>query len=183
LCPQSRPSFQTTAPTSEPSRSKPENKKLFKGDKESMHVASIKIVSTDREKSGINSFNVVPVMWPAMGAETAFLGGADGLFIPANAKDKDASVEVLKAYLGEKIQTIHADAGFAIANVNVKVSDPVISSLSEMNSYIISKEFFNISPKMKDYADKQLIAEFILGKSLDEVLGELEKIRLEAINQ
>jgi ABC-type glycerol-3-phosphate transport system substrate-binding protein len=128
-------------------------------------------------------FQVVPIMWPAMGAETAFLGGADGLFIPANAKDKDASVEVLKVYLGEKIQTIHADAGFAIANVNVKVSDPVISSLSEMNNYIISKEFFNISPKMKDYADKQLIAEFILGKSLDEVLGELEKIRLEAINQ
>jgi ABC-type glycerol-3-phosphate transport system substrate-binding protein len=128
-------------------------------------------------------FSVSVVSWPAMGSENAVLGGADGLFIPANVADKDAAVEVLKTYLNDKIQKIHADEGYAAANVNVQVSDPVIKSIMDLSTDVQAKEFYNLGPKVAAYFEQEFIPNYVLGQSEASVLDKLEKVRLDTINK
>lgn len=128
-------------------------------------------------------FEVAVASWPAMGDENAVLGGADGLFIPANVKDKEAAVEVLKTYLSESIQKIHADEGYAAANANVAVSDPITRSIMELSIDVQAKEFYNLGPKVAAFFEQEFIPTFVLGGSEQSVLDKLEKIRLEAIGQ
>ncbi len=129
-------------------------------------------------------FEVSVASWPSMGAENAVLGGADGLFIPANVADKDAAVEVLKTYLNESIQKIHADEGYAAANVNVKVSDPVIQRIMELSADVQAKEFYNFGPKIAAFFEQEFIPNHVLvGQSEASVLDKLEKVRLDTLNK
>jgi len=128
-------------------------------------------------------FTVSVASWPSMGAENAVLGGADGLFIPANVADKDAAVEVLKTYLSEEIQKIHADEGYAAANVNVKVSDPVIQRIMELSSDVQAKEFYNFGPKIAAFFEQEFISTYVLGQSEASVLDKLEKVRQDTLNK
>ncbi|QGQ98679.1 extracellular solute-binding protein [Paenibacillus psychroresistens] len=126
-------------------------------------------------------FKATAVVWPSVGKDNAILGGADGLFIPANAPHPEASVEVLKAYLGTKIQKIHADLGYATANVEVQVTDPTVNSIMKMAAYIYPTEFTSFSPKITDYVQKELLAALVLGgKSNKDIQEALEKLRLAA---
>ncbi|NMO97677.1 ABC transporter substrate-binding protein [Paenibacillus lemnae] len=125
---------------------------------------------------GAGNFEVAVVLWPSMGTENAFLGGADGLFIPANVKNPDASVEVLKTYLSEDIQKIHAAEGYATANLNVEVSDPVITNVMQNAVYIYPKEITQLSPRLNDYIEKEAIPAYVLSGATDqEVEKQFEK--------
>ncbi|MDG0791555.1 extracellular solute-binding protein [Cohnella ginsengisoli] len=148
-------------------------------------VAMLAEVSADARGiiSGAQGLNVAVASWPSMGDKNAVLGGADGLFIPANAKDKDASVELLKSYLSADVQKIHADEGYAAANVNVQVSDPVVQSIMQLSADVQAKEFYNLGPKISDFFDKELISSYVLGSSESDVLGKLEKLRQQTIQQ
>ncbi len=128
------------------------------------------------------NINVVAVPWPTMGSENVILGGADGVFIPANAPNKEEAVEVLKAYLGSKSQQIHADAGYATANADVQLQDPSMKSIMEMAASVYPNEFTALSPKITDFVSKEMIPNFILG-SMDEkgAVDKLESLRQEAI--
>jgi ABC-type glycerol-3-phosphate transport system substrate-binding protein len=150
-------------------------------------VAMMAEVSSFAKEITTNSkdFKAIAVIWPAMGKESLMLGGGDGLFIPVNAPNKDASVEVLKTYLGSKIQKIHADEGYAAANIQVEVTDPTIKAVMKLASYICAQDFGVFSPKISDYYNKELLPALVLsgGKSEQGILDSLEKLRLEALNK
>ncbi|SFT06642.1 ABC transporter substrate-binding protein [Paenibacillus sp. BC26] len=147
-------------------------------------VAMLAEVSANAKDIITNSktFTAVAVEWPHMGQGNVFLGGADGLFIPANAPNKDAAVEVLKAYLGEAVQKINADMGYATANAKLEITDPLIKSIAAMATNIYPGELINLSPKITDYINNQIIPDYVLGgQSEQQVLGKMDELRKEAI--
>lgn len=129
-------------------------------------------------------FQAVAIEWPHMGSADVFLGGADGLFIPANAENKDAAVEVLKTYLGEQVQKINADMGYATANAKLDITDPLIKSIAAMATNIYPNEFVNLSAKITDYINNQIIPDYVLGgKKAADVLGKMDDLRKEATSK
>ena len=127
-------------------------------------------------------FEVVPVEWPRMGEHLGLTGGANGFFIPVNAANIDASVEVLKYYLGKEVQTINASYGLATTNTEVEVTDPITKKLCEYGKYVATKEFWALSTKLVDFRDQRLQAEYLLGTmSLDDILAMQEEIRQEVL--
>lgn len=127
-------------------------------------------------------FEVVAVQWPRMGEHLGLTGGANGFFIPVNAANIDASVEVLKYYLGTEVQTINASYGFPSTNVNVKVDDPLVQKLLTFGEFVAPKEFWSINTKLIDFRDQRLQAEYLLGTmSLDDILAMQEELRQEVL--
>jgi len=106
-------------------------------------AASFKTLSEEAKASGLQ---VVAVGWPAMG-ERVVLGGCDGLFIPANAANKEEAVKILKSYTGAKAQKIHADAGFAVANAQVEITDPVTKTIVALGGEVYPTEMMALSAK------------------------------------
>ncbi|RKP56289.1 extracellular solute-binding protein [Cohnella endophytica] len=130
------------------------------------------------QEKGINA---VVVGWPTMGSSDVILGGADGLFIPANAPHPEAAVEVLKTYLGDKVQAINAAAGYPTGNKNAVIEDPNIKKVVGLAAAIFPHELEQLSPKLTDYVEKQILANYVLGgSSLKDVASDLDKLIKEA---
>ena len=117
-----------------------------------------------------------------MGEHLGLTGGANGFFIPVNAANIDASVEVLKYYLGKEVQTINASYGLASTNAEVEVNDPMTQKLLEFAQYVAPKEFWSINTKLIDFRDQRLQAEYLLGTmTIDEILTMQEELRQEIL--
>ncbi len=146
-------------------------------------VAVLAEVSSFAKQITDNSkFEIATAIYPTMGKTPVLQGGADGLFIPANAPDPAASVEILKTYLGTEVQSVHASYGFAVANKNAPIKDPLTQSLINLSQYIVIDDFTNLSPKVKDFSDKQIVPDYLLGnKTLAQSLSDLEQLRQEAV--
>lgn len=127
------------------------------------------------------SFETVILPWPSMGKVNAVLGGCDGVFIPANAKNKDAAVEILKAYLGTDIQKIHASAGLPIVNANVQIDDPVTKRVVQVSSDVEIREFGLSLSKVSDYTAKVMLGDLVLGKGVKAVQDKMEGFRKELL--
>jgi ABC-type glycerol-3-phosphate transport system substrate-binding protein len=108
-------------------------------------------------------FEVVIIPWPKMGTTNAVLGGCDGLFIPANVADKEAAVEVLKAYTSATVQQISADHGYPAASAEVTVSNPITKLIIEYSASVYPFEFSSSNAKLSDYFANELLAEVVLG--------------------
>jgi len=121
---------------------------------------------------GAADFTTVLIPWPSVSDKGAILGGMNCLFIPKNAKNIDAAVEVLKTYLSADIQKIHADQGYIPANVNVQVSDPFVQKV------MAQAETFKAEPPYSsavfDYLNNSLTADLVLNGGVDTVLQNLK---------
>lgn len=127
-------------------------------------------------------FPVAAVEWPRMGEHLGLTGGANGFFIPVNAANIEASVEVLKYYLGKEVQTINAAYGLPSTNADVEVDDPMVKRLLGFAQYVAPKEFWSINTKLIDFRDQRLQAEYLLGTmSLDDILAMQEELRQEVL--
>ncbi|WP_343246976.1 ABC transporter substrate-binding protein [Diplocloster hominis] len=122
-------------------------------------------------------FEAVIVPWPSMGSENVVTGGSDGLFIPANVKDPDAAVEVLKTYTSPEVQQINADHGFVVSVKGTASDDPVVDKLSEFTFAVCTKEIKGLGPAMEEYYVNQSLAELVLGGGVSSVMDNLEEIR------
>ena len=109
------------------------------------------------------------------------LGGCDGLFIPANAANQEEAVKILKSYTSAPAQKIHADAGFAVANAQVEITDPVTKIIVALGGEVYPAEMMALSAKLQDYFSNRLVPEYILGKSEADIIATLEKLRTEAL--
>lgn len=126
-------------------------------------------------------FEGVIIPWPAMGKESVYLGGADGLFIPKNVKDPDAAVEVLKAFTEPDIMQLHSDAGMVVPIKGTTSDDPNVNILQTMVPFVSAYEYVNLDAKLNDYTNSQLLAELVLGggaettaKALNDILTEVK---------
>jgi len=125
-------------------------------------------------------FDVTVVKWPAMGPETVLLGGANGYFIPANAGNPDAAVEVLKTLLGQNIQSIHLSHGYPPANRTIKVENPVLQQIMTFTEDLYPFEFHTKEAKLKSYYEGEMVPNYLMGLNIKEVLGQLDKLRQDA---
>lgn len=129
-------------------------------------------------------FEVGIAAWPKSGSENISLGGADAYFIPSNAAHPDAAVEILKEFTSEAMQQIHADNGYAPVNVNVTSSDPIVQQFADLNTRIYGTELMYISSEMSLFWQDVLIEDYCLGTaSLDDLLEQIEELRLEAVEE
>lgn len=123
-------------------------------------------------------FNYAIAPWPTMGNEGLSVGGGDGFFVPASAKDPKASVEVLKAFYSKDIMKIHADHGFAVTFNGIEITDPITKDIVKFSKDLYTKEFHSIDPKMNEYITKNFMGELIIAnKNEDELIKKIEEIR------
>lgn len=132
--------------------------------------------------SGEASFKTVAVEWPHMGEVNIFNGATDGLFIPVNASHPEEAVKMLKAFTGEQVQQIHADAGFITTNKNVSSSDPNIQLMAQFGEHAATNPFFSSSAKIDTYTKRELTSEYIVSNG-EVGLDKLEELRLEAFQE
>jgi len=125
-------------------------------------------------------FDVTVVKWPAMGPETVLLGGANGYFIPANASNPDAAVEVLKTLLGQEIQSIHLAHGYPPANRTITVENPVLQQIMTFTEDLYPFEFHTKESKLKSYYEGEMVPNYLMGAKIKDVLGQLDKLRQDA---
>lgn len=136
-------------------------------------AAGAKATAEEFKKSGIE---VVVVPWPKVGDKDAINGGNNGFFIPANCKNIDAAVEVLKAYTSADIQAIHAADGYIPANKNVKITDEFVKNIVAQAANLYTED--PASTAMTDYRANNLIADLMLNGGVDTVTEKLEEIRV-----
>lgn len=133
------------------------------------------MASLYNEISGECDFEVVPVCWPSDGATTVNVGGTDGFFIPSNAKNPDAAVEVLKVLLDAESQAMLPAAGIIPSSSGVEITDPSLEKLVDLSQYMWSRN--PPSKEFNDYMKQELIAGYVLGAaSKDDVLNGFEAI-------
>ena len=125
-------------------------------------------------------FVPVVVAWPAMGSSNSVQGGADGLFIPANVKDPDAAVEVMKVYTSAEVQQINSDYGFIVSVKGTTSSDPIVAKLSEFTGGVCGTEIMGFDPELDDFIYNQLLAELILGGGIEATMDKMEALRAAA---
>lgn len=108
-----------------------------------------------------------------------FFGGADGFFVSADAPDE--AVEFLKFMTSPEMQKWWLDnAGITPVNPQVEIDDPVVKQFVEWSQYLQPFEFYSLTPEIQKYIDAS-VGELIIGaKTVDEIVNDLEALRLEA---
>lgn len=152
------------------------------------HQGKVAIIGDVNAVSGMVTegceFEIGIAAWPKSGSENISLGGADAYFIPSNAANPEAAVEILKEFTSEEMQKIHADCGYAPVNVNVTSSDPVVQQFADLNTRIYGTELMYISNEMSAFWQDVLIEDYCLETaSLDELLERIDELRLEALEE
>lgn len=126
-------------------------------------------------------FEIGVTEWPATGTKCVNLGGADGYFVPVNAPNVQGAIDVLKTFMEEDVQQLHADAGLSSPRAGMVSSDPLNTKLGEVSGIIYPNELMHISAKMTSYWQDVLIEEYCLGGNESDLLAEIDRLRLEAV--
>lgn len=139
-------------------------------------VQSLHQLATD------NNFTIRAILWPQMGKEKVVLGGCNGFFVPYNTKNPEAAVEVLKVWLGKELQAINVKHGIITSNAELEITDPNAAALAKFGDYFpTTAEFTSLSTELGNYADKNLLPDYVLGESADDVLNKMEELRQQAL--
>lgn len=143
-------------------------------------AASAADTVAEAEAAGIEA---VLLPWPSMGSVNAVLGGYDGLFIPINAPDPDASFQLIRTYLSEGPQKLYADSGMAIVNPNVEITNPIAQTLADLSESVYTFEFYTLNAKINEYFNNDLLVEVVLGDGVAAAQNALEQLRISAISR
>ena len=107
-------------------------------------------------------------------------GGANGLMIPVNVKHPEASIEIAKYLTSVEVVQKRVDGGSPVAIKGVTSSDPaVIAYAKESGNGFGVNEILQLSPKLSEYLDQSMPANYIFDPAA--ALVDLEKLRVEAI--
>jgi ABC-type glycerol-3-phosphate transport system substrate-binding protein len=152
------------------------------------HQGKVAIIGDVNAVSGMVAdgceFEIGIAAWPKAGTENVSLGGADAYFIPSNARNPEAAVEILKEFTNEEMQQIHADYGFAPVNTKVVSSDPLVQKFADLKIKIYGFELMYVSTEMHAFWQDVLIEDYCLGTdSLDSLLEQMEVLRQEAVQE
>lgn len=128
-------------------------------------------------------FQLGGVGWPAMAAQSPTVGGASGYFIPANAKNPEASVEILKFLTSEEAQNIVAGHGIPPVILNLDFESPALENIMATSYGVYPHEFRTISPEIRTFVREELIQRYSMGEKADRLLNEMEALRQEAMKR
>ena len=137
------------------------------------------MVAGDIKNSGLNNLQIVA--WPRMGTGgcNLNLGGANGYFIPSNAKNIEASIELIKYLTSPELLQIRVDNGSPVAVTGVVSDDPNFPLYSLDAGNICAGEIGSISPELDTIIGLKCPAYFMDDR--ESAVAELEELRLEAI--
>jgi ABC-type glycerol-3-phosphate transport system substrate-binding protein len=123
------------------------------------------------------AFDIAVMSWPNMGkpSQDRLLGSSDGYFIPANSRNPEAAVMVLKYLSSPDILRLYADEGRILPVKNIVSSNPDYPLYSRDIRKIHSTEIVNFSPELNDYIIYNTPAYYILYGGT--AITELEKLR------
>ncbi len=121
-------------------------------------------------------FEVATAPWPSAGSVSAGHGVYNGFFIPLNAPNLEAAVEVLKVFTSASIQAIHGEQGYIPANIHVEISDPFVQEIMDQGATVQSGTY-PYSIKQIDYYSNMLMPDLILNGGVGQVLTNLEKLK------
>lgn len=116
-------------------------------------------------------FEVVVLPWPSMGDTNAVLGGCDAVFIPSNVADPEAAVEVIKTYTSAEVQSVLAEGGIPVANVDVKASNPVTQKAIDISNSVYPFEFVALNDELFEYSYSSSLADLVLNGGVETVLA------------
>jgi len=134
------------------------------------------------ELAAKNNFTIKTAMLPRMGKEKVVFGACNGFFIPSNAPHKEEAVEVLKYWLGKDLQSIQGKHGIIPSTTGVTLTDPAAAKLAEYGNYFShTPEFSSLSQEIAQYIDKDMLAEYVLGESVENIQNKLEALRQKAL--
>lgn len=125
--------------------------------------------------------NVRTIGWPTMakGECEYVLGGCDGYFIPANCKNVDAAVNVLKYLTSEEAFKLQVERGDVVP-ANVSAGDNKdAEQFARDSSKVYPKEIMQLSSELGTYVDLSLAANYYYDK--ESTLNELEDLREAAL--
>lgn len=134
------------------------------------------------ENAGIENYVIMD--WPTMGPNPVepLLGGSNGYFIPATAKNVEGAVEVLDFLTSEEVATVRAEAG-CVSTVKIaddaNVDADLMSKISRCSDSIHG-EITSISTELGVYLESMPANYFYYG---EDAVQEMEDLRLEAVEE
>ncbi len=125
--------------------------------------------------------DVAILSFPTQGPLDNVLGGCSGYFIPANAKNPDASIELLKTLTSPEVQQIAVTNGSVTPIQGVTSSDPNMKYYAQDTERVYPTEIMALSPQINDMLNSKMPAEYLYNGM--KALEDLENLRLEAIKK
>lgn len=134
------------------------------------------------KETGIENYRVVNFPSISNYSTAYLLGSPDVYIVPANAKNKEAVIEVLKYLTGEEVLTAMADLGTVVPLKEVKTSDADYAEYSKDMGRLHPKDFVNLTDEIGDYINTGTAITNYLYEG-DSALDELEQMRKAAVGE
>lgn len=133
------------------------------------------------EEMGIENYRVIN--FPSLSNYSAenLLGSPDVYIVPANAKNKEAVIEVLKYLTSEEVLTEMANMGTVVPLNEVTTEDPNYLEYSKDIDRLHPEDFANLSDEIGDYISTGTAMTTYLYEG-ESALDELERMREALVN-
>lgn len=128
------------------------------------------------EETGLENYKVVNFPSFSNYSTANLLGSPDVYIVPANAKNKEAVIEVLKYITGEEVLTAMAEAGVVVPLKDVVTSNPNYAQFSRDVGRLHTEDFGNLSDEISDYINTGTALTTYIYEG-NTALDELEKMR------
>ncbi len=138
-------------------------------------------VQSTVEQAGFENYQVINFPSFSNYSTANLLGAPDVYIVPSNAKNMDATIEVLKYLTGEEVLTEMANMGCVVPLKNVDVDNDLYPELSKDMNRLHSLDFANLSDEIGDYISTTAATNYYY--SGDAALEELEQMRKNAIGE
>jgi len=153
----------------------------FSNSKIAMIAATNGAVTASIEQSGLTNCQVVNFPSISNISTANLLGAPDVYFVPSNAKNMDATMDVLKYLTSTEVLTAMADTGCVVPLKEVNTVNPLYPELSKDMGRLHSHDIANLSDEMGDYISVTAVTNYCYGG--ESALEELEQMRLNAIGE
>ncbi len=138
-------------------------------------------VSTLAEQAELENYQVVNFPSISNYSTENLLGAPDVYIVPSNAKNMDATIEVLKYLTSEEVLTEMANVGCVVPLKDVEIDNEIYPELSKDMNRLHSEDFANLSDEIGDYISTTAMTNYYY--SGDAALEELEQMRKNAVGE
>lgn len=132
--------------------------------------------------TGLENYQVVNFPSFSNYSTANLLGAPDVYIVPKNAKNMEATIEVLKYLTGEEVLTEMANLGTVVTLKEVNANDPNYAEYAKDMGRLHMHDFVNLSDEISDYINASSAMTTYLYEG-EVALEELEKMRETAIGE
>ncbi len=154
-----------------------EGKAGFANERVAFFCVTNNMVATIPGDTGIEDISVVTFPSFSNTGTEFILGSPDCYFVPANCKNVEETIEVLKYLTSDEVMLAMADLGVVVCNQNVTGSLDIYDEISKDMDKVYSNDISQLSDELAD-AQEAAVANYMYeGES---TLDKMEELRIEA---